>query len=180
VKLVKYNDPILHEAPQRFNFSDPPMDPLQLSEDLKEAMIKFKGVGLSANQVGLPYQVFAAGDYHDPDNIIVAFNPRIVFQSDQIIPIEEGCLSYPGLFLIVDRPSIIRMRAADHIGRVDTKVYDGIPARIILHEMDHMMGTNFTQKVSKIKLDRAKQHKKKLDKLREKNLKRIQQNERIG
>ena len=56
MKLVKYNDPILHEAPQRFNFSDPPMDPLQLSEDLKEAMIKFKGVGLSANQVGLPYQ----------------------------------------------------------------------------------------------------------------------------
>jgi peptide deformylase len=72
------------------------------------------------------------------------------------------------------------MRAADHTGRVDTKVYDGIPARIILHEMDHMMGTNFTQKVSKMKLDRAKQHKKKLDKLREKNLKRIQQNERIG
>ena len=176
MKLSKSSDPILSTPPQRFNFDDPPMDPKQLADDLKQAMIEMRGVGLSANQVGLPYQVFVAGDPNDPDNIITAFNPRVVFTSTQLIPIEEGCLSFPGLFLIVERPSIIRMRCADHTGRVDTNMYDGLPARVILHEMDHMNGTNFTAHVSRLKLDRAKGQKKKLDKLREINLKRLAQN----
>ncbi len=176
MKLVKSSDPILSTPPQRFNFNDPPMDPKQLADDLKQAMIEMRGVGLSANQVGLPYQVFVAGDPNDPDNIITAFNPRVVFTSTQLIPVEEGCLSFPGLFLIVERPSIIRMRCANHTGRVDTNMYDGLPARVILHEMDHMNGTNFTAHVSRLKLDRAKGQKKKLDKLREINLKRLAQN----
>ena len=101
MKLVDCKDPILRTPPQRFDFNNPPVDPKQLADDLREAMIELRGVGLSANQVGLPYQVFVAGDPNDPDNIITAFNPKVVFTSDQIIPIEEGCLSYPGLFLIV-------------------------------------------------------------------------------
>lgn len=173
MKLVKSTDPILQTTPQRFDFNDPPMDPKQLADDLKKAMLEFRGVGLSANQVGIPYQVFVAGDPNDPDNIITAFNPRIVFQSDQIIPIEEGCLSYPGIFLIVERPSIIRMRYANCNGQVNTYMYDGLPARVIQHEMDHMMGTNFTARVSKLKLERARAHKKKLDRLRQKNLERL-------
>lgn len=173
MKLVKSSDPILRTAPERFDFNNPPMDPKQLADDLKEAMIGFRGIGLSANQVGIPYQVFVAGDYNDPDNIVTCFNPRIVFESEQLIPIEEGCLSYPGIFLIIERPSIIRLRCADYTGRVDTHLYDGVPARIIQHEMDHMMGTNFTKLVSKLKLDRAKAHKSKLDRMRQKNLERI-------
>ena len=176
MKLVKSSDPILSIPPQRFNFDDPPMDPKQLADDLKQAMVEMRGVGLSANQVGIPYQVFVAGDPNDPDNIITAFNPKVVFTSTQHIPIEEGCLSYPGLFLIVERPSIIRMRCANYTGRVDTNMYDGLPARVILHEMDHMNGTNFTTRVSRLKLDRAKSHKKKLDKIRQSNLRRLSQN----
>jgi len=176
MKLVKRSDPILSTPPQRFDFKNPPVDPKQLADDLKQAMVDMRGVGLSANQVGLPYRVFVAGDPNDPDNIITAFNPIVVFTSTQYIPIEEGCLSFPGIFLIVERPSIIRMRCADHTGRVDTNMYDGLPARVILHEMDHMNGTNFTTHVSKLKLDRAKSHKKKLDKLRQANLRRLSQN----
>jgi peptide deformylase len=52
-------------------------------------------------------------------------------------------------------------------------MFDGIPARVFLHEMDHMNGTNFTQHVTKLKLDRAKKHKIKLDKLRKKNIQRL-------
>jgi len=176
MKLVDSKDPVLNTPPQRFNFNNPPMDPKQLADDLKQAMIEMRGVGLSANQVGIPYQVFVAGDPNDPDNILTAFNPKVVFTSDQIIPIEEGCLSYPGLFLVVERPSIIRMRCADETGRVDTNMFDGIPARVILHEMDHMNGVNFTAHVSRLKLDRAKKQKKKLDKIREINLRRLAQN----
>lgn len=176
MNLVKSSDPILRTPPERFDFNNPPMDPKQLADDLKEAMLKFRGVGLSANQIGIPYQVFVAGDPNDPDNIVTAFNPKVVFQSDQIIPIEEGCLSHPGIFLIVERPSIIRMRYADHTGSVNTYMFDGLPARVIQHEMDHMMGTDFTARVSKLKLDRAKAHKKKLDRLRQKNLERLNNN----
>ena len=79
MKLVKYNDPILYEAPARFDFNDPPMDPVELADNLKNTMVELRGVGLSANQVGIPYQVFAAGDFTMPEDIIVAFNPRIVF-----------------------------------------------------------------------------------------------------
>lgn len=175
MKLISVKDPVFYTPPQPFDFNDPPIDPFQLADDLKQVMVDLKGIGLSANQVGLPYRVFAAGDYHDPDNIAVLFNPRIVFASDQTVPIEEGCLSYPGLFLIIDRPAIVRVRAADCTGSVNTNVYDGIPARVIQHEMDHMDGTNFTTKVTKLKLDRAKAHKKKLDKIRQRNQERFKQ-----
>lgn len=173
MKLVKSNDPILHEAPQRFDFNNPPVDPVQLAQDLKQAMVDNRGVGLSANQVGLPYQVFVIGDPNDPDNIVSVFNPKVVFESEQTIPIEEGCLSYPGLFLIVERSAIIRVRYANEFGDVNTYMFDGIPARVFLHEMDHMNGNNFTQRVSKLKLDRARKHKIKLDKMRKKNLQRL-------
>ena len=175
MNLVKSTDPILHTPPQRFDFMDPPMDPIKLANDLKETMISMRGVGLSANQVGIPYKVFVVGDPNDPDNVKAFFNANIVFANEQLIPIEEGCLSYPGLFLIIERPTVIRVRSADMNGRVDTQIYDGIPARVIQHEMDHMNGTNFTKLVSKLKLERAKAHKRKLDKLREKNLARMKQ-----
>lgn len=173
MKLVSTTDPIFNTPTQPFDFNDPSVDPFQLADDLKKAMINFKGIGLSANQVGLPYRVFAAGDYNDPENIAVLFNPRIVFASDQTIPIEEGCLSYPGLFLIIERPAIVRVRAADCAGITNTNIYDGIPARVIQHEMDHMDGTNFTTRVSKLKLERAKAHKRKLDKIRQRNQERF-------
>lgn len=176
MKLITGDGPMLWAPPKRFDFDNPPMDPKQLADDLKEAMIEHRGVGLSANQLGIPYQVFVAGDPNDPDNIVTAFNPKIVFESDQVIPIEEGCLSFPGIFLIIERPSIIRMRYADYTGKVNTFMYDGLPARVIQHEMDHMIGTTFTRRVSKLKLDRAKAHKRKLDKLRQKNLERLNQN----
>lgn len=176
MKLITVDGPMLWAPPKPFDFDNPPMDPKQLADDLKEAMIEHRGVGLSANQLGIPYQVFVAGDPNDPDNIVTAFNPRIVFKSDQLVPIEEGCLSYPGLFLIIERPSIIRMRYADYTGRVNTFMYDGLPARVIQHEMDHMLGIPFTSNVSRLKLDRAKAHKRKLDKLRQKNLERLNQN----
>lgn len=170
MNLVKYTDPILSTPPPAFDFKNPPVDPKQLFEDLKATMIKHRGIGLSANQVGLPYRVFVVGDPNDPDNIMGFFNPKVVFESNQKIPVEEGCLSYPGLFLVVDRPAIVRVRCADFTGTVDTHTFDGIPARIVLHEMDHMNGTNFTTYVSKVKLDRAKKAKVKLDKIRKRNL----------
>jgi peptide deformylase len=168
--LVKDNDPVLHEPCQPFDFNNPPIDPYELAQNLKETMIAKRGVGLSANQVGLPYRVMVIGDPNDPDNIMCFFNPRITSTQGEDVLIEEGCLSYPGLFIKIKRPQVVRMRFSGPNGAVGTNVFEGIPARIILHEYDHMEGVVFTERASRLQLQKAKKQKVKLDRIRERNL----------
>lgn len=172
-KLVKSDDKILKQRAVPFDFQNPPIDPVELASNLKESMIAHKGLGLSACQVGLPWKVFVAGDPNDPDNIKVFFNPNIVSTSDNMILIEEGCLSYPGLFIKVKRPDSIRIRYARSNGDITTDVFDGIPARVIQHEYDHMEGITFKTRASRFHYDQAVRQKKKLDKMRKHNEQRI-------
>jgi peptide deformylase len=167
--LVDGNSVILKQQCVNFNFSDPPVDPKQLAENLKESMIHHRGIGLSACQVGLPWCVFAVGDPRDPDNITVMFNPKIVHYSDECVLIEEGCLSYPGLFIKIKRSNSIRIRFSDADNEIHTRVYDGIPARAIQHEYDHLNGITYQQRCNSFYLDQAKRQKKKLDKKRKSN-----------
>ena len=171
--LVKQDDPILKQKCEPFDFDNPQVDPEKLALDLRESMIYHKGIGLSACQVGLPYRVFVAGDPGDINNIRVFFNPRIVDTPDEKVLIEEGCLSFPGLFMKVKRPASVRIRFADPRGVIDTQVYDGIPARAILHEYDHMDGVLFHQRANPYHREQEKKQKKKLDKLRSANKKKL-------
>ena len=171
--LVKPNNEILRVAAQEFNFQDPPLDPLELASDLKESMIEHRGLGLSACQIGLPWKVFVAGDPNDPDNIKVFFNPKIVSSSENIVLMEEGCLSYPGLFIKVKRPDSIRIRYARSSGDITTDVFDGVPARVVQHEYDHMSGVIFKTRATKFHYEQAVRQKKKLDKMRKLNEQRI-------
>lgn len=161
----------LSKASEPFDFANPQCDPVQLVQDLKDTMIAQRGIGLSACQIGVPYNVFVVGDPNDPDNIVEMFNPRIVYVDSQETLIEEGCLSFPGMFIKIKRPTTIRIRYSDMNGNVKTEMYDGIPARVILHEFDHLQGTVFTQKATRLQLDRAKTQKVKLDKIRARNMK---------
>lgn len=171
--LVNQNNPILKQKCELFDFENPQVDPVKLALDLRESMIYHKGIGLSACQVGLPYRVFVAGDPGDIDNIKVFFNPRVVDTSNEKILIEEGCLSFPGLFMKVKRPATVRIRFADPRGVVDTQMYDGIPARAILHEYDHMDGILFHNRANSYHREQAKKQKKKLDKIRAANKKKL-------
>lgn len=167
--LVKEDHPILREECQLFDFENPPVDPLKLVRDLKETMVVRRGIGLAASQIGLPYNVFVAGNPNDPEDIVAFFNARIVSTSDEMVLIEEGCLSYPGLFIKVKRPSQCRIRYADERGEILTGSYDGIPARAILHEYDHVNGITFKKRANPYHLNFAIRQKLKLDKLRKKN-----------
>lgn len=167
--LVKGDDPILKQECEFFDFQNPPVDPVKLARDLKETMVARRGIGLSANQVGLPYNVFVVGNPNEPENIVAFFNARVVDTPDDMVLMEEGCLSYPGLFVKVKRPSYCRIRYSDENGDVRTEMYDGVPARAILHEYDHMGGVTFDKRANRYHLDLAKRQKKKLDKLRKKN-----------
>lgn len=152
LNLVSSDDPILRQTIEPFDFRNPPTDPIQLAKDLYETMVTHKGLGLAAPQVGLPYRVFAM--YAVPG--IVCFNPRVVdYTATDFVTLDEGCLSFPNLFLKVKRPRKIKVRYYEPNGNPVTKVIDGMTARCFLHELDHLNGEVFTTKVNKFHLDRA-------------------------
>ena len=169
-ELVSMYDPILYEPTEKFDFDNPQMDPTELFEKLKETMLANRGVGLAAPQVGIPLDVFVVGHPDDPENVFSVFNPKIVDSTGEEIDEEEGCLSFPGLFVKVKRPSKIRMRYSDHSGETDTLVFEGFTARVIQHEYDHLQGLTYTKRAGRLRTEKAKKQKKKLDKLRKNNL----------
>ena len=134
-----------------FDFKNPQIDPVDLSQSLVSLMRKEMGYGLAANQVGLPLKMFVL----DGEPAYAVFNPRITYFGEEEILLEEGCLSYPGLALKIKRPRFIRVRFRDPYGDHVTKQFDGITARVFQHEFDHINGVDFTQKVSKLKRDMA-------------------------
>ena len=168
--LEKSSSESLRKVCLRFDFDDPVMDPSLLEQNLKDSMVFHKGIGISSCQLGLLTRVFAVGDPSNPDDIVVMFNPNIVDTSDEFVLIEEGCLSFPGLFIKIKRPASLRLRYANAEGKIITQSYDNIPARTILHEYDHLDGITFQSRANAIHLDQAKRQKKKLDKKRKRNL----------
>ena len=157
--LIESNNPLL-----RIKLSEcsSDLDREKVESQLIDSMKHYQGIGLSANQVGIMERVFVMYSDVKKGEIISCFNPKIITQSDTEIVIEEGCLSYPGLWLKVKRPDGIEVEYEDKNGELQSKAMFGLECRIFLHEYDHMEGTDFTKKVSKIKLDRAKKRQSKM------------------
>jgi peptide deformylase len=150
-ELIDCNDPLLAQKMEPFDFSNPPIDPLDLVTDLAETMLANNGIGLSANQCGLPYRVFVMLG----QELIPCFNPRIVDTSNETIVLEEGCLSYPGLFVKVKRPRRIKVRFAEPNGNIVTRTFEGMTARVFQHELDHLDGINYQQRANRYHLEQA-------------------------
>ena len=138
------------------------LDREKVEGQLIDSMKHYQGIGLSANQLGIMERVFVMYSDVKKGEIISCFNPKIITQSDTEIVIDEGCLSYPGLWLKVKRPDGIELEYEDKNGELQSKAMFVLECRIFLHEYDHMEGTDFTKKVSKIKLDRAKKRQSKM------------------
>jgi peptide deformylase len=144
LSLIENTNDILHTKTEKFDFSNPSTDPIQLAIDLTETMIENGGIGLAAPQVGIPVRAFVMAS----NPVIAVFNPILVDSGEEEILLEEGCLSYPGLLLKVKRPKIIKVRFTRPNGEVVTEKYTGMTARIFLHELDHLDGIVFTKKSS--------------------------------
>lgn len=155
---------ILKQKLQPFDFWEPSINPKYLAISLLETMISYGGIGLAANQVGLPYRVFVMGSKDGSG--FACFNPEILESSGEEI-YDEGCISFPGLFLKVKRAKSIKVKYTDMNGVEKTQDFDGLTARIFQHELDHLNGIHFTSKVSRTVLDLAKSKVKK-------NLKKIE------
>jgi peptide deformylase len=138
-ELVPENHPALSAQTELFDFANPPIDPVELAHILAQALIKHRGLGISANQLGLPYRAFAMAT----NPIQVCFNPRIVDAGNEVALLDEGCLSYPGIFVKIKRPKNIKVRYTQPNGETLTATFTGMTARIFQHELDHQDGKNF-------------------------------------
>ena len=137
------------------------MNRQEMKDNLIETMEHFNGIGLSANQCGIMERVFVMYSDVKKKEIIACFNPKIITESDEQIFMDEGCLTYPGLWLKVKRPDGIEVTYEDENGEKQEKAMFGLEGRIFQHEYDHMEGINFTKKVSRLRLNMARKRQKK-------------------
>jgi len=139
-------------------------DRKELSEKMFETMFKYGGIGLSANQVGLPFNMFVMGGHPKLENgmKLTCFNPMIISASEEKVLMKEGCLTYPFVFLSISRPRKVVVKYEDEKGSLQEGHLDGMFSRIFQHEYDHMLGRTFTEHVSKFKLDRARKKAEKM------------------
>ena len=140
------------------------LDRAELKENLIETMKEYHGVGLSANQCGVMERVFVMYSDVKKDEIIACFNPQIISEGTEMVMMDEGCLTWPGLWLKVRRPDHIACTFEDENGDSHKVTMMGLECRVFQHEMDHMGGTNFTKRVSKLKFDMAKKRAAKMKK----------------
>jgi peptide deformylase len=122
-------------------------------EDMYSAMARGRGIGLAAPQVDSLLRVFVTGV--DDDKPRVFINPEIVATSPEEADYEEGCLSLPGLYTHLVRPAAIKIQAWNEKGRPFTMEADGLLARVILHENDHLNGILFIDRLPAARRERA-------------------------
>lgn len=162
--IVAYGDPILRKEAQPIEPTTP-MDLKKLSDDMFETMYASAGVGLAAPQIGLGIRLFVvdgtplqaedeASEEFDPSlvNFKKAFlNPEILNEDGDEWAYEEGCLSIPGIRADVYRPETVTIRYQDLDWVEHTDTFDGMAARIIQHEYDHLEGILFTDHLAPLK-----------------------------
>lgn len=121
-----------------------------LARDMLRSMYTARGIGLAAPQVGVHQQLLVID--LDPETSssppLVLINPEIISASASLDTYEEGCLSIPGVYLDVVRPSAVQVSYRDEMGRPKTMKADGLMARCIQHEMDHLTGVLFVDRVT--------------------------------
>ena len=142
-ELVKPEHQLFHHRIESCSYK---LDRQFLSNTLVENMIHYKGIGISANQIGIWERAFAMIRDLEHNEIIVCFNPRIIKSYNEEVEMEEGCLSYPDVFLKVKRPDKIVVKYEDENKKIHKMKLSGLASRVFQHEYDHMEGIDFTQR----------------------------------
>jgi peptide deformylase len=154
-RVLTYGDPILRRK------AVPVEGDLQslksLVEDMFETMYAEPGIGLAAPQIGVSKRLVVIGSVADDDagqNLgapVAMLNPEILSRSSDIVPFEEGCLSVPDITESVDRPRAIRLRYTTLEGEIVERDTAGLLARVVQHEIDHLDGILFVDRLSLLK-----------------------------
>ena len=145
-KLLSPNDPRVLSAIAPFQDDmlkeEGFKDRKEVSDKMFELMFKHGGIGLSANQVGMPFNMFVLGGHPQLEKGIkmTCFNPMIISSSDETVAMKEGCLTFPFVFLTITRPRKVVVKYEDENGDLQEGHLDGMISRIFQHEYDHMLG----------------------------------------
>ncbi len=152
--ILSYPDPRLHTVAKPVTLVD---DRIRaLAADMLETMYDAKGVGLAATQVNVHERMLVLDVSEERNQPQVLINPELVWASDDRVKNEEGCLSVPGIFDGVERPSRVKVQALNEHGESVTIEADGLLSICIQHEMDHLMGKVFVEYLSVLKRMRIK------------------------
>ena len=142
-ELVDPEHQLFHHRIQSCSYN---LDRHHLSRVLIDNMIHHNGIGISANQIGIWERAFAMVRDLENNEVMVCFNPRIIKSYSEEVEMEEGCLSYPELFLKIKRPDKIVVKYEDEDKKTHKIKLQGLASRVFQHEYDHMEGIDFTQR----------------------------------
>ena len=150
--IVKYGDQTLHRAAERVDAVTPELQ--VLIDDMIDTMYAAPGIGLAAPQVGVGLRLFGVDISvgRRPDDLLVFINPEFVEREGMQLE-EEGCLSVPGFTATVARPSRVVVKGLDRHGKEQLVEGKDLLARAFQHEMDHLEGTLFVNRLRGIKRD---------------------------
>ena len=152
--ILRFPDPRLHTTAKPIEQVDDRIR--RLIDDMFETMYAAEGVGLAATQVDVHERliVIDTSDQHNDQRVLI--NPELVSASDEQVLGEEGCLSVPAVYDKVMRPARVRVRALGRDGEVVEFDAEGLLAKCVQHEMDHLMGKVFVDYLSPLKRNRIK------------------------
>jgi peptide deformylase len=151
LKIIKFPNEVLRQKVEEFDFENCILDPEKLEAELIETMFAHDGIGLAATQVGITVRVFAMGHKDHPETAQAFFNPMVVKTTDTVEDLEEGCLSFPGVYVNIKRPTKILARWQNSKGEWQESEFDGYNCKCFLHELDHLEGIVFQDRVSTLK-----------------------------
>ena len=153
LNILRYPDARLHKVAVPVTVFDEALK--KLVADMAETMYAAPGIGLAATQVDVHKQVIVVDDAERRDSLVVLVNPEIV-EAVGVSDIEEGCLSVPSIYELVERAERVKVRAYDQNGNAFTLEAQGLLAVCIQHEMDHLKGKVFIEYLSQLKQQRVR------------------------
>ena len=153
LNILRYPDARLHKVAAPITVFDEALK--KLVADMAETMYAAPGIGLAATQVDVHKQVIVVDVSERRDSLVVLVNPEIV-EAVGVSDIEEGCLSVPSIYELVERAERVKVRAYDQNGNAFTLEAQGLLAVCIQHEMDHLEGKVFIEYLSQLKQQRIR------------------------
>lgn len=150
MKIYSHGTKVLKQKGEHISPEYPELQ--KIIEDMYNTLRHTNGIGLSAHQVGIPIKLFIV----DLGEVITGFqkvfiNSEIIEVSKDTETFEEGCLSFPGLFMNIERPKKVKIKYLDENFKLHEEWFDGLPAIVIQHEHDHTEGIVFTDRISSLR-----------------------------
>ena len=170
ISILQYPHKALTEVSTPLDFKNDKIngydDIEKFEHDMNNLMVDARGMGLAANQIGITKRFFAFGhgSFDKMKEPVIIWNPSIVRESEEKTLDEEGCLSFLGVFVKIERPKRVTVKWQNIKGEFLMQHLDGMESKCFQHENDHLNGITFNTRVSKLKWDMALKNLEKLKK----------------